>query len=176
MPVREKKTTRQLIINCLKTFGGWLPAACVPNEVQKQKILALVVAAGVDMVFANHCYRVGDKFYLQTDGGPIGLELAGAVHRPFMMRWDKRYLAAVANAGIVMRAYGRFVDDSNQIVEARHEDDSDEVIAAELRDIANRMVEGIEMEDDVPSRHPDNKLPILGGNNLHSVSALQSTL
>ena len=79
IPAREKKTTRQLTINCLKTFGGWLPAACVPNEVQKQKILALVVAAGVDMVFANHCYRVGDKFYLQTDGGPIGLELAGAV-------------------------------------------------------------------------------------------------
>ena len=74
---------------------------------KKKPIIALTVAAGVDFVFANHCYRVGDKFYLQTNGAPIGLELAGSVSRPFMMRWDKRYLKAVADAGIIMRLYGR---------------------------------------------------------------------
>ena len=119
------------------------------------------MAAGVDFVFANHCYRVGDKFYLQTNGAPIGLELAGSVSRPFMMRWDKRYLKAVADAGIIMRLYGRYVDDSNQFPEARNADDTDEVIAAELKEIANRMVDGIEMEEDVPSRHSDGKIPIL---------------
>ena len=57
IPAREKEATRQLTVNCLKTPGGWLPAAQNPNDMQKQKILALVVAAGVDVVFANHCYR-----------------------------------------------------------------------------------------------------------------------
>ena len=57
--------------------------------------------------------------------------------------------------------YGRYVDDSNQIVEARHEEDSEEVIAAELKEIANNLVPGIEMEEDLPSRYPDKKLPIL---------------
>ena len=124
-------------------------------------ILALVVAAGVDTVFANHTYRVGDKFFLQSSGAPIGLELAGAVHRPFMMRWDKKYLFAVRAAGITMHIFGRFVDDSNQVVEARNAEDSDEVIEAELLAIANSLVPGIEMESDLPSKHPDNKLPIL---------------
>ena len=78
-----------------------------------------------------------------------------------MMRWDKRYLKAVADAGIIMRLYGRYVDDSNQFPEARNADDTDEVIAAELKEIANRMVDGIEMEEDVPSRHSDGKIPIL---------------
>ena len=78
-----------------------------------------------------------------------------------MMRWDKRYLKAVADAGIIMRLYGRYVYDSNQFPEARNADDTDEVIAAELKEIANRMVDGIEMEEDVPSRHSDGKIPIL---------------
>ena len=138
-----------------------MPAKCVPNEMQKQTILALVVAAGVDIVFANHTYRVGDKFYLQSEGAPIGLELACAVHRPFMMRWDKKYLSAVEEAGIKMRAYGRLVDDSNQFPEARNVEDSEEVIEAELREIANKIVPGIEMESDLPCRYPDKKLPIL---------------
>ena len=48
-------------------------------------------------------------------GGPIGLELTGAVSRPFMMTWDKRYLRMVREAGIQMPLYKRYVDDSNQV-------------------------------------------------------------
>ena len=33
-----------------------LPAASIPNDMQKKTIIALTVAAGVDFVFANHCY------------------------------------------------------------------------------------------------------------------------
>ena len=38
---------------------------------------------------SSHAYTVGDDIFLQEDGGPIGLELTGALSRPFMRRWDK---------------------------------------------------------------------------------------
>ena len=61
---------------------------------------------------SSHAYTVGDDIFLQEDGGPIGLELTGALSRPFMMRWDKQYLKAVADAGSKMLLYERYADDS----------------------------------------------------------------
>ena len=48
-------------------------------------------------------------------GGSVGLELTGAVARPFMLRWDHLYKASVRKAGLVMPVYERYVDDSNQV-------------------------------------------------------------
>ena len=61
--------------------------------------------------------KIGDKLYLQKEGGPIGLELTGAVSRAVMASWDKKYLKRVKQAGIKMLLYERYVDDSNQVAE-----------------------------------------------------------
>ena len=53
--------------------------------------------------------------YLHSSGGPIGLELSGAVSRPFMMCWDIKYLDMAKMAGIDMQMYERYIDDSNQV-------------------------------------------------------------
>merc|ERR1712062_505928 len=58
---------------------------------------------------------VGDRIFLQKGGGPIGLELTGALSRAFMARWDKLYLKRIEDAGIKMHMYERYVDDSNQV-------------------------------------------------------------
>ena len=49
-------------------------------------MIGIAVSEGVKVCMSNHTYCVGDKVYLQTAGGPIGLELTGAVSRPFMAR------------------------------------------------------------------------------------------
>ena len=77
--------------------------------------MSLTIYLGVQQVLASHTYKVGDTIYLQMQGGPIGLELTGAVCRPFMMAWDKRYLKRVKETGIKMPLYKRYIDDSNQI-------------------------------------------------------------
>ena len=119
--------------------------------------------------------------YLQTSGGPIGLELTGAVSRPFMMKWDKLYLDKVKKAGMEMVLYERYVDDSNQVAvvpppgskydkvkkkvliengfePAENENDR---LARVLKDIANTVHEDIVMEEDHPGKYPDEKMPIL---------------
>ena len=122
--------------------------------------------------------------YQQLGGGSIGLELTGAVARPFMLRWDAMYRDKLSKAGhdIDLVLYERYVDDSNQVVSipppgARYDpiskkviidDDNtnttvnDDVRAARLyTDIANDVIPGIVMQFDVPSNNDDKKMPIL---------------
>ena len=54
------------------------------------------MAALDDFVMSNHVYKVGDTIHLQTDGGPMGLKLTGAIARVVMMLFDKIYLEKVA--------------------------------------------------------------------------------
>ena len=125
---------------------------------------------------------MADDNYLQLAGGSIGLELTGAVSRPFMLRWDVMYLDKVRKAGVCMEMYERYVDDSNQVavvppLGAKYDkakkkvvidrsvtdsdENDDERTAKVLTDIANDVLPGIIMEYDVPSRNEDSKMPIL---------------
>ena len=58
-----------------------------------------------------------------------------------------------------MHMYCRYVDDSNQIVET--EDGSETDTVERLKVIVNRILDGIVMEEDLPEKHSDEKLPIL---------------
>ena len=104
-------------------------------------------------------YAVGDDFYLQASGGPIGLELTGVLARVLMKNWDKRFLKAVADAGFVIMMYGRYVDDINQI--AKLNGMSPTELIKKLQEIANSIEPGIEMEVDICENHEDRKIPIL---------------
>ena len=73
--------------------------ARAPRNRQKKKMVAIAVAEGVWACMSNHVYCIGDKVFLQQEGGPIGLELTGAVSRAFMRRWDRLYLKRVKKAG-----------------------------------------------------------------------------
>ena len=102
----------------------------------KNKVMLATIK---NKAMSNHVYTVGDDIFLQEEGGPIGLELTGALSRPFMMRWDRMYLEAVRREGITMWLYERYVDDSNQIAESRHEDDK--TLAEDLTKIANGIMD-----------------------------------
>ena len=54
---------------------------------------------GVYTAMSCHTYKVGDEVYQQLGGGSIGLELTGAVARPFMLRWDAIYRDNLKKAG-----------------------------------------------------------------------------
>ena len=58
-----------------------------------------------------------------------------------------------------MMMYTRYVDDSNQIIETSEDDE--EKVAQTLKGIANSVLDGIVMEEDLPGRYEDRRLPIL---------------
>ena len=117
IPKRRGLRLRRITVNYLrqkKNSDKWLPARR-PGVRQKQKMLALAVGYGVYTTMSSHMYKVGDKLFLQSSGGPIGLELTGAVARPFMLRWDRKYFDNLRRAQIEMELYERYVDDSDQV-------------------------------------------------------------
>ena len=158
----------------------WLPARR-PGVRQQRRMLALAISFGVGMVLSNHTYKLGDQMYHQAQGGPIGLELTGAVSRPVMMRWDRIYLKKVRKAGLKMKIYKRYADDSNQMAVvpppgSRYDvvsgkvvqDENVEVAETEeqrltrvLKQIADSVQDGIVMEVDHPENNADGKMPIL---------------
>ena len=92
IPTRE--SNKKITINYLqssKNDENWSKAR-KPGIRQQKKILAMVISKGVELVMSNHTYKVGDDIFLQSEGGPIGLELTGAVSRAYMLRWDREYL------------------------------------------------------------------------------------
>ena len=108
--------------------------------------------------FFCHTYKVADDIYQQLAGGSIGLELTGAVSRPFMLRWDYLYKTNARKAGMEIKMYERYVDDSNQVVivpppGAKYESDKKKVTARIMTDITNSVMPCVTMEYDVPSRN-----------------------
>ena len=184
IPKRKQETGRRITVAYLqnkKNDKNWSNPR-TPGHGQKKKMIGLALAIGIQTCMENHVYKVGDKVYLQQEGGPIGLELTGAVSRAFMWRWDRMYLERAREAGIEMSLYERYVDDSNQIATipdkgARYDkerrkvvieegtdyrdEEGDERLARILVDIANDIMPCIKMEADWPTKNQDKRLPIL---------------
>ena len=108
----------------------------------------------------NHVYTVGDLIHLQTEGGSIGLQLTGILAEVVMMDWDKRFLEKLEANNIIVRMYGRYVDDETIIAQKDDNEDYNDFINR-IVTIANSIEEGIVMEVDICENHSDNKIPIL---------------
>lgn len=149
-------------------------------------MIALALEYGVKTVMGNHTYRFNNETYLQSDGGPIGLELTGAISRVFMLHWDRLFMEKIEEATSDIEwnlyLYMRYVDDSNwvcdelplgarvdgnKIVVKEEYIEEDRNIASDIRtsrimqDIANRIYDFIQVEVDCPSQHSNGKMPIL---------------
>ena len=104
IPKRTTNRGRKPTINFLKSdktdAERWIPTGVEPDQNQQRALVALALAHCVEVVMTNHTYKLGDKVYLQSDGGPIGLEATGAVARAVMMMYDSIFQERVKEAGI----------------------------------------------------------------------------
>ena len=174
VPTRVHK--RRVTVNCMVGNDAlppsrnayepdkWVWPAAEPTHQQRRRLIAIAVSAAVDTVMRNHTYKLGDTFYLQTEGAPIGLQMSGEIGRICCMVWDRLYKQELTNNNILMPMYGRYVDDGDMTYEVPVPvDDEDGVDAFKdrLLHLANGLMDGIVMEADMPSNYDDKKLPIL---------------
>ena len=142
----------------------------------------------IQATMKNHVYMLDDKVYHQSEGGPIGLQLTGAVARTFMLWWDKTFMEKLKEATKNMDwecfMYMRYVDDGNMVCtpfpigckvedgsiivpdSSAEEDDMmqsppDRRTAEIIQCLANSICEFIQMEIDYPSAHESHHMPIL---------------
>ena len=93
------------------------PPKASPTRLQRKKMVGLALEVGIQACMKGHMYQIDGKVFLQTDVGPIGLELSGSLARVIMLLWDQELLRrldkAAANTLWDLFAYLRYVDDGN---------------------------------------------------------------
>ena len=122
-PTRKATAGAECGITTKEVMGGpecesrHKPAERNPTTGQRKKMISLAIEDGILAAMQNHVYTFAGQTYLQTDGGPIGLELSGALARTYMQLWDRKLLLALqkATAHLVwdLYLYLRYVDDGN---------------------------------------------------------------
>ena len=100
-----------------KERGKWGKVRKPVGKVEKLKMLAKFVELSVVEVFEAHVYEYGGRIFVQSDGGPIGLSLSGAIGRTTMAVWDGEVGRLCKENGIVMRFRRRYVDDCNGTIQ-----------------------------------------------------------
>ena len=70
----------------------FLPADRLPNQEEERKMVALAIKKGVQTVMKSHLYVSEGRVYRQSEGGPIGLQVTGAIAKAFMLWWDQRLM------------------------------------------------------------------------------------
>ena len=164
----------------------WVFPKAEPTELEKRRLIAACVEIGVKKAFTSHLYSFAGKVYLQQDGGPIGVRLAGAVARVVMGAWDFQLNTIMKENGMVTWLMSRYVDDVTAVVSALkvgvrwcqkdkqlmfnkefEEEDLKENLPASTRtmavvkEIMNSIYRNIKVTTEVPENFEDKKLPVL---------------
>lgn len=120
----------------------------------------------------NHVYTYNGTMYHQRKGGPIGLDLTGVLAQIFMVWWDRRLRSRLSAMGLNVHMCKRYVDDINIILgvnntegSVTNEREDGMAYDARVMDIVKSEVDNIQqsirVDVDYPSKHEDNKIPIL---------------
>ena len=96
--------------------AGWRDSQKELYEWEKRKIIGYVVEVAVHVVTSTHIYKFCGKYYLQVDGGPIGLRSTASLASLIMKIWDICWQELMDRELIEILKYVRYVDDSRNFL------------------------------------------------------------
>ena len=71
----------------------------------------MVVECAIITVMTTHVYTFAGKYYLQENGGPIGLNSTASLSSIVMCWWDKMWMRLLQRLFVKVLLYYRYVDD-----------------------------------------------------------------
>ncbi|KAJ7389597.1 hypothetical protein OS493_030283 [Desmophyllum pertusum] len=148
--------------NKTKRFKPWLPPAEEPDENTTRKMFTEAMKIVLLFIMKNHYYTFDNQVKLQSRGGPHRVGTYWVLAQLFMVWWDRQFMKRVAENGLKVWVYKRYVDDIDVIMNAPRA--GLRFVESEcklVQSIGNSIHPSIELEVDYPSEHGDGKLPIL---------------
>ena len=82
----------------------------------RKKIVATMVEILTNVIMSTHVYSFCGHFFVQRNGGPIGLRSTESLASLVMKLWDQAWVNLLAREGISVIDYLRYVDDSRDFV------------------------------------------------------------
>ena len=89
------------------------------KEVFQQELrraVATVIEISVNTVMSTHVYTFAGRFFVQRDGGPIGLRSTASLASLIMKIWDVLWLQLLKREGISLIDFFRYVDDARSFL------------------------------------------------------------
>ena len=80
-------------------------------ESEKKRILAYFVEILVNVIMGTHVYEFCGKYFLQVDGGPIGLRSTAYLASLIMKLWDCAWKKLLEREEVDLISLYRYVDD-----------------------------------------------------------------
>ena len=138
----------------------------------------------VTVIMSSHVYRFCGRYFLQADGGPIGLRSTACLASMIIKLWHKVWTQLLDREGLTWYEYFRYVDDSRTFCpplsagwywdrqqftfcEQRYTEDmsdtktDDERTTTELTKAMSSLVDYLVFEGEHGGMFHDNKLPTL---------------
>ena len=162
----------------------WREPRRQPTEVQRRRMLGIVMEYSINICMSNHFYMLGGEVKRQARGAGTGLRLSEALGRVYGLDWDKKLVRKLENLGWKPDMIKRYVDDLNAIlrvvkpgtrynhaeekleivedqIENDNEKEKDEITMKVFGEVANSIDPDIQVEMDFPSKHENKYMPIL---------------
>ena len=177
-------TSREILSRGPACPTKWKEPKREPTEVERRKMLGLMVEFAIKMCMEHHFYMHNERVKRQGGGAGIGLRLSEALGRAFGLDWDDKLLTKLEKLDWKPKMLKRYVDDLNTVVigvkpgtrynatedklevvedqiEGDLEKEEDEITMKVFGGIANSVDPNIEVEIDFPSKYDDKMMPIL---------------
>ena len=160
----------------------WNPPERKPSKTEEKIMFAEVLSIIVKVLMNFHLYTFGGDLRVQEGNGSIGDRATGIIAQLVMVCWDRMFRRKPTELGVLFDMIKRYIDDVDGVlnviepgteykdgklsvnpdkIESDKKIEDDERTMEVIKDIANDVNDMIKMTVDVPSKHPDNKLPIL---------------
>ena len=171
-PTKKKPKGRKPTITASGTsnkdedrWNPWDPAEISPtNTLDQMRMVTAALVSSMKYTLKNHVYTFEGKYFKQVEGGAIGVGLAGEVANVFMIWWDRSLKSLLSESLIRLKLYSRYVDDIDLVtttIGSGNQSKSEERAMKYIQDIANGIHNSIRVTIDYPTKHPNNRLPVL---------------
>ena len=97
--------------------GNWKDSEKEVFEGEVKLAVAAVVEVAVNLAMSTHVYTFQGKYFIQRDGGPIGLRCTASLAALIMKLWDVLWLRLLDKEGISLIDFLRYVDDARSFLQ-----------------------------------------------------------
>ena len=98
-----------------KRWTGWTKSDIKPGSLEIKELVTLALRTSPLTTMKNHICQIDNNVYKQTQGGAIGVGIAGDVATLFMVWWDRELKNRLRRQNIDVLLYKRYVDDTNLV-------------------------------------------------------------
>ena len=96
--------------------SNWSDSTREIREFEKRRIVATLLEVLVSIIMSTHIYWFCGHYFLQRNGGPIGLRRITSLAALIVKMWDHAWKSLLESEGLNALHYMRYVDDSEDFL------------------------------------------------------------